>query len=54
LSDTRPREYAEEIGKELREWYKQKMETVPPEYRDMVADHIVNSVIKGFLRRKAK
>jgi hypothetical protein len=52
MTNTRPREYAESIGQELREWYKLKMETVPPEYRDMVADHLVNGVIKNWLRRK--
>ncbi len=50
--DKRPREYAEQIGLELREWYKLKMETVPPEYRDMVANYVVNNVIKSFLKRR--
>lgn len=52
FADKRPREYAEEIGKEFREWYRERIKAVPEQYRDMVTDHVLNTAMKNFLRRK--
>lgn len=49
---TRPREYAEEIGKEFREWYRERIKAVPEQYRDMVTDHVLNTAVKNFLKRR--
>jgi hypothetical protein len=48
----KPRDYADEIGESMRTYFKEQIKDVPPEYREMVTDYVINGMKIG--RAKAK
>lgn len=54
MNDTRPREFAEEIGKKVTELIREELKRVPEELRVMVVDETLNSICIEWNLKKAK
>lgn len=52
MNDKRPREYAEEIGKAMRERFAELIKDVPPEFREMVTNYVINGMAIGLAKSK--
>jgi hypothetical protein len=52
--DKRPRDYAAEIGESMRTYFKEQIKDVPPEYREMVTDYVINGMKIGRAKAKGK
>jgi hypothetical protein len=54
MTDTRPRAYAEEIGKKVTDLIREELKSVPKEFQGMVVDEALNSICIEWNLKKAK
>lgn len=54
MNDTRPRAFAEDIGKKVTELIRTELQQVPEEFRRMVTDEVINSIAITWELKKAK
>jgi hypothetical protein len=54
MTDTRAREYAEQIGSEFRDWLNNRVKTVPEQYRVQVMDYVINGAALGWAKNRRK
>lgn len=54
MIETRPREFAEQIGKRMREYLREQVKDVPEQYRDQVLDLTINGLAIGWHKSRSK
>jgi hypothetical protein len=54
MLEKRPREYAEQIGLRMREFLREQVKDVPENYREMVLDHVINGLARGWNKSRKK